>query len=298
MKPVFMNQSSFSRGQRLLLTLIKESEFPDGVTYYVLEDEKKRRFLLPALHYRQYGFVLNQEVKAVVDHINCNGRIFIEPDHPLFSPGKLARFTLIHLFNSPSGFYPAVVADGAGMEYPLVFGRGARPPGGEVLLTIRTVSKGRAYPEWPSAPAEPVRTPEFPVQCAYDSSFLLDNKELYHLLHYADVPALVKASWYPWFEPAPGSRVDCLLYGNKNGTWRAEPVNPVYPYGVRMYLTLVKAYPVDDLMRGLKKWADVTDEYGQSHTVMVGSVQRYTEGKQYPFRVSGYKRGRVVWEEE
>lgn len=293
-----MSESTFSRGQRLDLRVVKEAEFPDKVVYFVLEDRQNRRFLLPAVHYREYGLQPDKEVTAVVDHINCNGRIFIEPDHPRFAPGKLAKFVLKHLYTSLSGYYPAVVMDDAGAEYPLVFDRGSKPPTGRLLLPIRTVSKGQAYPEWPSAPASLVPTPEFPVFCCCEEKFLLDNGQWYYLMHYADVPALVKASWYPWFKPEPGTRVECLLYGNKNGTWRAEPVNPDYPFGSRRALTIVKAYAVDDLMRGLKKWADVVDEHGQSHTVMVGSVQRYSEGQVCFFRVSGYKRGRVVWEEE
>lgn len=286
------------RGQHMSLKLIKESVFPDGVSYYVLEDYHGRRFLLPAEYYRSYGFSAGQKVEAVVDHINCNGRIFIEPQHPRFRTGQLARFTLKVVFSSPSGFFPAVVNDVTGLEYNVVFARGIPPQTKHVLLPISTVSKGIVYPEWPAATGLPLHTPEFPVICFYEGTYLLKEGDTYHLIVYDGIPALVKARNYGWFSPVAGGSVVCLLYRNKNGAWRAEPENPEYRYGQKMLMTVEKTYTVDDLMLGMKQRAYLKDDLGRYHTVMIGSVKRYQAGERYGFRVSGYKEGRVVWEEE
>lgn len=292
-----MNDSLPVKGQTVKLKLVRESVFPDGQPYYVLEDVNKRRFLLPAAYYRHYNLIPRQEVDAVVDHINCNGRIFLEPEHPRYKPGALARFSLKVVFVSPGGFMPAVVTDAGEVEYNVVFPPGTIPPGSRVLLPVRVIRKGEVFLEWPSAPDGSIHTPEFPVQADYQGTYCLMNGEQYHLLVYEGVPALVKGALYGWFHPVAGRKVECLLYGNNHGTWRAEPEPPDYPYGSRMSITLLRIFAIDDLMRGLKHWAEGVDVFGRPHVIQIGATNRYEAGEAYPFRVTGYKNGSVVWEE-
>lgn len=292
-----MNDSLPVRGQSVKLKMVRESVFPDGQPYYVLEDSNKRRFLLPAGHYRHYGLLPGQEVIAVVDHINCNGRIFLEPEHPRYKPGTLARFSLKALFVAPNGFMPAVVSDGEGIEYNVVFPPGTTPPGNRVLLSVRTIHKGQVFLEWPSAPDGQISTPEFPVQADYQGTYSLMDGHSFHLLMYDGVPALVQRALYTWFHPVAGQKVECLLYGNNHGTWRAEPEPPDYPFGARMPMKILSVYAIDDLMRGLKHWAEGVDAFDRNHTIQIGETRRYELGVVYPFRVSGYKNGAVVWEE-
>jgi len=296
-RPTEMSTNIPQKGQKIKLKLIRESVFPDNREYYLLVDEHQQRFLLPAEYYRSYGLKPGTRIDAVVDHVNCNGRIFLEPEHPRFKTGSMARFGIKVLFSSPGGFMPSIVTDVDGLEYSIVFPPGSPPPGSAVLLNIKSISKGMVYPEWPAASSGKLRSPELPVMVDYLGTYSLQNDEKYHLLVYEQVPALIKSSLFPWFNPLPGQKVKCLLYNNKNGVWRAEPVNPFYPFREKRIMEVVRAYSVDDLLRGIKQWLDVKDESGRLHTILVGAVSRYEPGQSYPFIVSGYRKGRIVWEE-
>ncbi|PKP21186.1 MAG: hypothetical protein CVU06_10160, partial [Bacteroidetes bacterium HGW-Bacteroidetes-22] len=180
--PKAMSTTLPQKGQKIKLKLIRESILPDNRNYYVLVDEQQQRFLLPVDFYRSYGLKPGTTVDVVVDHVNCNGRIFIEPEHPRYKAGSMARFMIETLYTSPSGFMPAVVTDAGDLEYGIVFPPGPPPPGKGVLLNIRTVSKGVVYPEWPAASSEKMKVPEFPVMANYQGTYCLQNEEKYHLL--------------------------------------------------------------------------------------------------------------------
>lgn len=285
------------KGQKVKLKLIRESTFPDSRNYYVLVDEQQQRFLLPVEHYRSYGLKPGLKINAIVDHVNCNGRVFLEPEHPRFKTGVLARFRIKVLYSSPGGFMPSVVTDSEGSEYGIVFPPGPPPPGNGVLLNIKAISKGMIYPEWPVASSEKLRVPEMPVMVDYYGTYSLQNEGKYHLLVYNHIPALINKDFVLWLTPLAGQKIECLLYKNKNGAWRAEPIDPSYPFRAKRKMEVVRAYTVDDLLRGIKQWLDVKDEYGRLHTILVGAVSRYEQGLWYPFIISGYRKGRIVWEE-
>jgi hypothetical protein len=62
--------------------------------YYVLEDEKGGKQLLNASYYETYNFKIGDLIRCRVDHINCSGRIFLEPEHPYYKEGEVYEFVV------------------------------------------------------------------------------------------------------------------------------------------------------------------------------------------------------------
>lgn len=75
-------------------------ELPDGNYYYILVDVNSLKHFLPAEPYKHYKLEIGQSITCKVDRINCTGRIFIEPEHPFYIPGKSYNFTVIKSSNS------------------------------------------------------------------------------------------------------------------------------------------------------------------------------------------------------
>jgi hypothetical protein len=73
----------------------KTTVFPDGEEYYILESPFKSKHLLPKKTYAHYNFKLNQEIKCIVDKINCSSRIFLEPEHPVYKINGVYEMTFI-----------------------------------------------------------------------------------------------------------------------------------------------------------------------------------------------------------
>ncbi|MBN2237981.1 MAG: hypothetical protein JW729_10500 [Bacteroidales bacterium] len=76
-------------------TLIKTTTMPDGIEYYVLEDEFNNRHLMEKEPYETYGFQLDQKVEIRIDKINCKGKVFFEPKHPRYSLGETVEVEFI-----------------------------------------------------------------------------------------------------------------------------------------------------------------------------------------------------------
>jgi hypothetical protein len=73
-----------TQGKTYKFKIAKETVLPDGENHFVLMASDKSRHLLPFKLYGNYSFKVGQTIKCRIDKINCTGRIFLEPEHPLY----------------------------------------------------------------------------------------------------------------------------------------------------------------------------------------------------------------------
>ncbi|GAB4447739.1 MAG: hypothetical protein Fur0028_02690 [Bacteroidales bacterium] len=59
---------------------------PDA-NYFVLIDDWDRKYLLPQKYYSDYNIEIGKHIRCYVNKINCNGKIFLEPEHPIYKIG-------------------------------------------------------------------------------------------------------------------------------------------------------------------------------------------------------------------
>jgi len=83
------------QGDIQLFKVIRIITIPNNNKYFVLQDFKKNKHLLPFKLYENYNFKINSEIKCKIDKINCVGRIFLEPQHFYFSINKNFEFEYI-----------------------------------------------------------------------------------------------------------------------------------------------------------------------------------------------------------
>lgn len=75
--------------------VLKEIEFPDGENMFVLEDPNGYKHLLRQDYYKHYDIKPEQNINCRIDKINCSGRIFLEPEHPIYKEGESYCFNFI-----------------------------------------------------------------------------------------------------------------------------------------------------------------------------------------------------------
>ncbi|MCX7862606.1 MAG: hypothetical protein N2449_06390 [Bacteroidales bacterium] len=66
---------------------------PDG-KYFILIDDWGRKYLLPQQYYIDYPIQEKKNIICNVNKINCNGKIFLEPQHPIYRLNDMDKFTL------------------------------------------------------------------------------------------------------------------------------------------------------------------------------------------------------------
>lgn len=71
----------------------KKITLPDG-DYFILLAEFDQKYLLPAKYYTEYNIKIGQEIICSIDRVNCNGKVFLEPQSPIYSIGDRDVFII------------------------------------------------------------------------------------------------------------------------------------------------------------------------------------------------------------
>lgn len=89
-------KDKLTEGRNYRFTVIKTTVLHgDDRTFFVLEDPFRNRHLLPADHYENHNLEPGKSILCHIDKINCDGKIFIEPEHPCYKIGKTYDFEFI-----------------------------------------------------------------------------------------------------------------------------------------------------------------------------------------------------------
>ena len=67
----------------------------DNSEYFLLINPLGERNLMSTAYYADYHFTVGQEISARIDKINCQGRLFIEPEHPFFKISQTYLFNFL-----------------------------------------------------------------------------------------------------------------------------------------------------------------------------------------------------------
>ena len=70
-------------------------QLQDGLWYYVLEDINGLKHFMPAGYYTNYALKTGEKINCRIDKINCTGRIFLEPKHPVYKEGEIYNFDVL-----------------------------------------------------------------------------------------------------------------------------------------------------------------------------------------------------------
>lgn len=81
-------------GKTYSFSIVSLVEMPDG-NFFVLSDSNGKKYMLPENQYQDYELKEGTTINCRVDKINCTGKIFLEPQHPLFTKNKIYNFTYL-----------------------------------------------------------------------------------------------------------------------------------------------------------------------------------------------------------
>ncbi|NSW46298.1 MAG: hypothetical protein HPY79_10845 [Bacteroidales bacterium] len=83
-------------GKAYIFFVEKILKLPDD-DYFVLVDEWNRKYLLTQKFYKNYNIEIGKKITCYVNKINCNGKIFLEPEHPIYKVGNIDIFIITKL---------------------------------------------------------------------------------------------------------------------------------------------------------------------------------------------------------
>jgi hypothetical protein len=75
-------------------------QLQDDAWYFVLQDINGMKHFMAAENYKSYGFVVGDHILCKIKKLNCTGRVFLEPKHPVYKEGEIYYFDIISYSNS------------------------------------------------------------------------------------------------------------------------------------------------------------------------------------------------------
>ena len=138
-------------GRNYNFKVLKSISLYNDENYFVLEAPSKNKYLLNSSLYKYYNILKNTTIKCKVDKINCNGRIFLEPEHPYLKEGNKYVFkvdTIEELLGKDKE-QVLIVIDNKGITHTAILNRHLKlkeiPK--HINAKINRISKARLYLE-------------------------------------------------------------------------------------------------------------------------------------------------------
>jgi len=75
-------------------------QLQDDAWYFVLQDINGMKHFMATENYKSYGFVVGDLIQCKIDKVNCTGRVFLEPKHPVYKEGEIYYFDFISYSDS------------------------------------------------------------------------------------------------------------------------------------------------------------------------------------------------------
>lgn len=275
----------------------REIKDPADERHLVLIGPDQHKYLLPVAVYSHYKLRPGMDVKCRIDRINCDGKVFLEPENPFYKVGRsylfevTGRSTRTDLSGKEQKVF--IVFDRFGNHINIPCSNDHPLTGERIRLRVLSISKGMICLEYTKISEAEIhlragRFYEFHVEALVKG--IDDEKYLIIKDHSGSAHAL-PFKYYGYYGLEPGVRFTGKVVRNsKSGTKRIEPVNPYYRTGSAIKLSILSCS-----MSAVNKsfTLELLDKYGFLHYIESPVIP---QGDTVKCRIARIKKGRPVIE--
>ncbi|HNS29773.1 MAG TPA: hypothetical protein PKL52_04485 [Tenuifilaceae bacterium] len=295
-----------TEGETHLFRVIKFANLPDEGDYFVLRHESGRRILLSAQVYKNYGIKIGQSIRCRVDKVSCTGKVYLEPEHPVYKVGNEYEFAVVDCRReSPNdSHFTLTVADCFHNQIRVLVSEMVNPNNSrKVLLRVTSIKKGipiaidTAFKQIPSDLSPIIGKNLFFTVLGMGRD---DNDEVvYSLAEHSGLRAELKEKHFNRYGFKTGEVIECTIIGEtRRGLIKVEPINPFYKKGGVYNFEIV-----EDNVRLYEQHGDdytlvVMDLTGKKCGVQVdkATYNKYKKKPGIACRVIGFRKGKPMLE--
>ncbi|MEA2106432.1 MAG: hypothetical protein U9P82_06890 [Bacteroidota bacterium] len=235
------NQYKFTEGEKHHFTISGFTEIPGtDESYYILENLFGGKHLLKADHYQHYQLKEGQSLICKIDKINCSGKIFLEPENPEYTEGKIYSFDLVKIIDRINSVgkkeKAAIVKDVFGMETTCSIPRNyaIEIKSKKIKCKVLRIKKGQlflAVPEIKDIVKQLEIGKVYPFTVV-DIKPLEENMDYYLLKDEFNNLYSLKKDMYQHYGFKIGQKIKCLVTKfDTDSNLKIEPVHPYYEIG-------------------------------------------------------------------
>jgi hypothetical protein len=280
--------------------VIKDSVLPDGMEVWILQDISGQKILLEKKNYRQYPIHAGETIPCRVDRINCSGKIYLEPPHPVYTDEGVYEFDIVKKVENRGSGIVAVVRDifGNELNVDISASTAAKISNNKVELKVKMLKKGIPL----VVDTELDKRAVFIEKQEY--VFLLeglqelkDGVSFYVLRDSHENKHFIHAEWYQGFDIRVGQQLVCevvkIIGGGKPVL---EPVHPFYQRGKTYQMAFVSEETLPSSRDEFRNVIVISDHRGDKFYIL----KKHFTGKKIPrivtCRVEKYRKGKIFFE--
>lgn len=235
-----VSNSRLTEGEWFDFVILKALALSDTESFYVLQDPLGYKVMIPARFYTHYGFQTGQQIRCRVDKINCNGQMFLEPEHPVYREGREYDFEVVEtglqssLLHDKACYYRVKDVHGKTWNV-MVFSEPESMEQHKVKCRVVRIKKGMLFLNL--AGETPLQThlkigQEYLFEILEEKKNPSDKHMYYLLKDRLGHRHLLMKKYYPHYNLKPGQQIWCKVDKfSSEGSYLLEPRNPYYETG-------------------------------------------------------------------
>ncbi len=298
------NQYKFTEGEIHRFKIAGYTEIPGtGESFYILINPFGGKHLLKAVHYKHYGLQKDQTIHCKIDKINCSGKIYLEPENPIYKEGEIYEFVLIKIIDQVNSVgeeeKAAVVKDEFGIELtcslPVNFDieQNAR----NIKCKVLRIKKGELFLSIPESQQKTrLRIGKNYCFKVTDIKKLEEGLDYYILKDDFDNSYSLKKDMYGHYEFKINQKVECTVTKyHTDGHLKIEPVHPHYKVGKTYLFKYLRTMKEKDPLGKNEFVIIVKDIYGIETKVRSNLTYFKTDfPEKISCKVEGIRKGKAI----
>lgn len=222
-----------TEGADYSFVLRKLVQLEDEPAFWLLRSPEGINYTLEAAMYEHYNFVAETEIICRVDKINCSGKVFLEPQHPIYREKQLYPFIVRNRISEIENEITIEVEDVLGKNIRAIVHHSTldHAMDGKVVLQVNLLRKGLPILNDPAIVSRMV----FEERKLYSFTIVsrIDEAEpQYLLIDEAGKSHLLQTGNFEAYGFEPGKMIQCeVARVHSDGTLTLEPVSPHYKSG-------------------------------------------------------------------
>ena len=299
------NQYKFKEGEIHQFKIVGFTEIPGAEeSFFILKNEFEGKHLLKAVSYAHYELQEEQTINCKIDKINCSGKIYLEPENPIYKVGEIYDFKVIEIIdqlNSVGEKEKAVLVEdlfGIKIACSIPKSINENKYTTSIQCKVTRIKKGQLFLSHPESDNSKNKLEIGKKYCFKLTEIKeLDPKIDYYILKddNEDLYSL-KKDMYEHYEFKINQKVECVVTKyNTDGHFKIEPVHPHYKIGKSYSFEFSEVVIDKDPLGNEEKVIIVKDVFGIETKVRSKNVDfKKTFPKYIHCKVEGIRKGKAI----
>ncbi len=238
---IHIPNARLTEGKTYPFRILKTVSLGPQDDWFVMQDPMGYKILMPKSYYEDYGFKKGMLVNCRVDKVNCNGKVFLEPEHPHYKEGYVYPFKVDrtgyrkNILDEEEHYFLVVDAFGKTITVPAASKSMWDDPPKTIDCLVKRIKKGKL---WLEIAGKKTGTHAFKAGKVYDFCIVDERTEpetnvpYFILQDEGGHKHLLNKKYYKRYGLKPDDIVGCIASNNDvDGQLLLEPLHPCYEPG-------------------------------------------------------------------